>query len=830
MALASQAPRAVLDAMHDEDADSVSSDEGVGYSQIDLRDAGEQWKRHAQTTSRPPTGNGAASSHASPPPRAPQSALFHAMTGSFALSSPVLDPARAPDSFVNPMHSASAVASSSPARRPLPPGAPPTGAIRLTVPIDSSLTGPRGVPLPIPRAGSRPMLAHAPSNRGLSPFLQLHQASASSRMMMAARASRIELIERQRMVDRSRLPHDAPAVVVNPVAPPVPPPSAIAPVTSNITSPVKPRGEVLQTIVVTNPAVDHAEDEGTEHAGQLPSPLRIDPGSSHEEEEGRAAADASPHVHMEGHLPPVTGGGLPPSPAVRASKGGAMGTSLNAVVPKQHRKSLRPKHLLKKTIFKGDSEWEAKQQRKKAERQINERHRLYHLSYGMMLGMWVSINRVVSSDKLHIDDFNSVSKLLFTKEGTTETPPLELRHSFKFKDYTPKVFHHLRERFGVNADEYKRSLGGYYDFIEFQSNSKSGQFFFFSHDGRFMIKTQTRAESMFLRRIIPHYFKYVVENPDTFLPRFYGLHRIKMAHLGKITHFTVMHSVFDSSAYDDCMTAIFDLKGSWVGRAATAEEKARPPGKFVFKDNDLVEQRRKFRLGSERAAKMLAQLRKDADWLKQMQIMDYSLLVGIRPRVTPRVGGMSAGLPGSAEAGHHASDSSVRTRRGRRPSRMPRAHVVSGENIRPTFARSGLSAFNLHELAEEEEEGMSDADRSESRRPSAAVAESSSAEGPAEDDSKLWLEDVEPPPDEFSLSDWEGTPKTCKAVPSIDEHGAIGDEVYYFGIIDILQQYNIRKNLETIGRSLLVGRKGISCVPPREYADRFVQFLGNHIE
>jgi len=48
-----------------------------------------------------------------------------------------------------------------------------------------------------------------------------------------------------------------------------------------------------------------------------------------------------------------------------------------------------------------------------------------------------------------------------------------------------------------------------YDYIEFNSNAKSGNFFFFSHDGKYMIKTMTKEESKFLRRILPHYYVHV---------------------------------------------------------------------------------------------------------------------------------------------------------------------------------------------------------------------------------------------------------------------------------------------------------------------------------
>lgn len=673
------------------------------------------------------------------------------------------------------------------------------------------------------------------------------------------------------------------------------------------------------------------------HEEVLPS-LRIDSGSAR----GLPGAAGDCDSEDEGEEGGAAGLSEAGSPIIKVSRGGEMATSMLRAVSKEKRKSLRPRHIINKHLKKDDEQWQAKRARKKAEKRIHERHRLYHLSYGMMLGMWVCMNKTKPGDKLHIDDFNSVLKLHFRREGTAETPPLELPHSFKFKDYAPKVFRHLRERFGVNADEYKRSLGGFYDFIEFQSNSKSGQFFFFSHDGRFMIKTQTRAESTFLRRIIPHYFRYVVENPGTFLPRFYGLHRIKMAHIGRVTHFTVMHSVFDSSRYDDLMKEIYDLKGSWVGRAATEEEKSRPPGKFVSKDNDLTASGRVFRVGKTRAAAMLAQIRRDAEFLCSMQIMDYSLLVSVRDKVTEeavaemqediaveqaerraaraaaKAAGVdtsasdgegdasavaagssssaegadesarpasAAGLPPSARAaasgaggptphppaGHRmhgppstaASAAAARARRERRHSRMPRAHVVSAGSGHqpPSFARSGLSAFNLHAVDTPEHSGAgvaavghwgssggSSAEDEASvagaapRRGTAAgvgVAGASASSAEASDGGGHGVDgppaDMEsptpaiPPVDDFDVSAFSGIPRSHGPVPSCSKDGDEGEEVFYFGIIDILQQYNIRKNLETFGRALIAPRHGISCVPPAEYAKRFVKFLERHV-
>ena len=120
------------------------------------------------------------------------------------------------------------------------------------------------------------------------------------------------------------------------------------------------------------------------------------------------------------------------------------------------------------------------------------------------------------------------------------------------KSYAPKVFRRIRDFFGIDAAGYMLSICGMlfeiqwslsyctnppiplpynkgnYNYLEFISNSKGGQFFFYSHDGRYMIKTQTTAENRFLKRILPHYYKYITENPHTLLVRFFGMHRSVM--------------------------------------------------------------------------------------------------------------------------------------------------------------------------------------------------------------------------------------------------------------------------------------------------------------
>ena len=55
--------------------------------------------------------------------------------------------------------------------------------------------------------------------------------------------------------------------------------------------------------------------------------------------------------------------------------------------------------------------------------------------------------------------------------------------------------------------------------------------------------------------------------------------------------------------------------------------------------------------------------------------------------------------------------------------------------------------------------------------------------------------------------------------------GEVFDVVMYFGIIDILQDYDISKKLEHAYKSLQVDPSSISAVDPKLYSKRFRDFI-----
>ncbi|KAH7345374.1 SAICAR synthase-like protein [Rhizoctonia solani] len=256
---------------------------------------------------------------------------------------------------------------------------------------------------------------------------------------------------------------------------------------------------------------------------------------------------------------------------------------------------------------------------------IGEGHTNYVLMYNMLNGIRVSVSRCQAKLKrpLTDDDFTAAHKFSFDTIGNELTP--SAKYDFKFKDYAPWAFRSLREEhFALDPADYLVSLTGKYILSEVGSPGKSGSFFYYSRDYRFIIKTIHHAEHKFLRKILPQYYSHVANNPHTLLSRFYGLHRVKLPH-GRKIHFVVMNNLFP--AHLD-IHETYDLKGSTVGREYD-EAKARENPRAVLKDVNWIHRHKQLEFGPEKRAFLQAQLDRDKQFLQTVGVMDYSLLVGI---------------------------------------------------------------------------------------------------------------------------------------------------------------------------------------------------------
>ena len=216
---------------------------------------------------------------------------------------------------------------------------------------------------------------------------------------------------------------------------------------------------------------------------------------------------------------------------------------------------------------------------------------------------------------------------------------LRLEHTngaASFDAHSPDAFRSLRACFGISEAAFMRSLGPEQvlgemllgtlgSLAELLSDGKSGSFFYFSNDGRYLIKTVPLRELTALLELLPDYTRHVRAHPHSLLPRFCGAFTLRLPGAGP-SHFVALNNVF--GAAEGTMHRRYDLKGSTVGRSAAASGGGGPAEEgAVLKDNDLA---RPLRLARASALEAIgAQVDADVSFLAAHGLMDYSLLAGV---------------------------------------------------------------------------------------------------------------------------------------------------------------------------------------------------------
>ncbi|XP_034612138.1 phosphatidylinositol 5-phosphate 4-kinase type-2 beta isoform X1 [Trachemys scripta elegans] len=217
------------------------------------------------------------------------------------------------------------------------------------------------------------------------------------------------------------------------------------------------------------------------------------------------------------------------------------------------------------------------------------------------------------------DDFKAYSKIkvdnhLFNKEN--------LPSRFKFKEYCPMVFRNLRERFGIDDQDYQNSVTRSAP-VNSDSQGRCGARFLTTYDRRFVIKAVSSEDVAEMHNILKKYHQFIVEcHGNTLLPQFLGMYRLTVD--GVETYMVVTRNVFSHRL---TVHRKYDLKGSTVSREASDKEKAKDLP--TFKDNDFLNEGQKLHVGEESKKHFLEKLKRDVEFLAQLKIMDYSLLVGI---------------------------------------------------------------------------------------------------------------------------------------------------------------------------------------------------------
>jgi len=316
---------------------------------------------------------------------------------------------------------------------------------------------------------------------------------------------------------------------------------------------------------------------------------------------------------------------------------------------------------------------------------------------------------------------------------------------YDFMDYAPRIFMLIRKQYGITQEAYVESLckkgihGGD------TGAGKSGMLFFFSKDRRFVVKTITRGELKFTRKILKAYYKHFQQNPHSMISRFYGLYKITMPN-SKPLRIIVMNNLFDTTLK---IPQKFDLKGSIRNRYVPDNE-SEDSHKGVLKDLNYTQQKNKMSVGWTQKQALMQQIKNDCALLTDLNIMDQSLLLGVH-------------------TGSEETD----------PSKKVACTMIDVKDLKqalkPDPARPGegdlISIFqtNMNGIR-----GFNEAAK--------------------------------------------GSTPTPRS------------EIYFMGIIDILQEFNLKKQIESSYKGIKYNKDAISAINSKKYAQRFMEYLDKHME
>jgi len=426
---------------------------------------------------------------------------------------------------------------------------------------------------------------------------------------------------------------------------------------------------------------------------------------------------------------------------------------------------------------------------------IYKGHSSYDLMMNLQLGIQYSVGRIntqrSSGKGLSSEYFAQKTKIMFPRRGSSQTPP-HMSNDFKWKDYAPMVFKELRKSFGVDPADYLISLCGNQALRELPSPGKSGSIFYLSHDDRFMIKTMKASEMKHLFAMLPKYYAHMESSPQTLVTKYYGLHRVT-PYKGPKIRFMVMGNLFLT---DLPIHRKYDLKGSTQGRFT---KPSKIETSTTLKDLDLDVT---FKLEEGWHQKLQEQLERDAHLLQAMNVMDYSLLLGVHYR--------KKGLEAIPEL-KPESDQEERRHREKCFAQIRNLNLDERRS-NELMKLVGLKLESRKTMRNGPQQALvRQPTRNSTMRPVAY------AEGAADTLALLLGYD--------RVQLGKNMPATAVKKKPTGKVDDADDVVLYMGIIDILQDYNMSKKLEHGWKSFYLDGQAISAVDPALYSKRFTNFM-----
>ncbi|KAG7665522.1 MDM12 [[Candida] subhashii] len=234
--------------------------------------------------------------------------------------------------------------------------------------------------------------------------------------------------------------------------------------------------------------------------------------------------------------------------------------------------------------------------------------------------------------KKNINDFNRLNIL---ENVLTKNKSNHLKYQFidgntnlSCKIFYSEQFEALRRTCG-NNDNFIQSLSRC---IKWQSSGgKSGSNFLKTLDNRYIVKELSKSELESFVSIAPFYFKYISQaiynSLTTAIAKIFGFYQVQIKNTttGKLfkMDFLIMENLF----YNHKTTRIFDLKGSMRNRHVQQTGKENE----VLLDENMIEYIYESPVFVKEQSKKLLRgcLFNDTSFLSAMDVMDYSLVIGI---------------------------------------------------------------------------------------------------------------------------------------------------------------------------------------------------------
>ena len=281
-----------------------------------------------------------------------------------------------------------------------------------------------------------------------------------------------------------------------------------------------------------------------------------------------------------------------------------------------------------------------KDKTKKQQNIIRASDQSFKLLLNMIMGIQIAVQSIPN---FHIKSQENLNKYLTNMLYSIQTINFDKKKEevFILKEFAGIIFNNIRVYLGFDKDDFISSISPQ-DFItelmisnqtifeELCSTGKSGSLFYYTRDGKFIVKTIKKDEYKLIKLTLPEYFRHLKANPLSLLPKFLGCYVLTRKFKKKRTkiYFIVMLNVFATSKH---IHIRYDLKGSKIGRRVLTgkrDQEIMAKGDLSLKDLDLEKRKEKVYVG-EKSEILLNQIKQDADFLCKIGVNDYSLLLGI---------------------------------------------------------------------------------------------------------------------------------------------------------------------------------------------------------